>query len=261
MELIRRPSNSSALGSLASAGRSADVSDVQFATRALTYDDIPTEIASSGSALVAFDEKAQSATASPRRTPLAFVARQEPGAFRVGGDVVQRRVALALHGDEVVKSIVERKLTRTDGSSNAYKPAGDWLVARRSTLKAKATKSVGKAPIERASASASSAHPGASSSVDDPYADETSRWPEGAEAIAYLPASVRRSLYARIPMPEDFDGKIVEYVDTKIVEVVVVRSTSANAVAAIAHLAPGSDTWDVTMLTYSNGVTKHEGRA
>lgn len=259
MELIARPATSAALGSLASAGRSADVTSVQFGTKALGYEDIPTQLASSGNAVVAFDaDVAHAQTDTSRPAPLAFVARQEPGAFRVNGTVVQRRRAIAIHPDAVVTSIVERPLEKSDASSNAYKPAGDWLVAARTTLQAQATKSTGTVPVERHDASS---RPASTGTTDDPYADEARKWPEGAEAIAYLPSSVRRSLYSRIPLPTDFDGKVVEYVDTKIIEVVVVRATSANAVCAIAHLAPSSQTWDVTMLTYTNATATREGRA
>ena len=240
MNLVpRNPSGE--LGALASAGRGADVSDLRFDKRELTLDDLPASFARGGALVLASDAPApSSAPSQPAGETFAFVARQEPKLRRRGDQVVQRRIGWGV-GRNLTLSLVHRPVKR-DGA--VYRPSGSWSLAERLTWSGPATRTGGSAKVDTVSSSTTSADGGS-----DLYDDEATRFPEGGDALAYLPASVRRSVYARVVAPTHFDGKIVQF-DDETLHVVVIRANATVAVGLSAKLPKGGDTWDVAMYAY-----------
>lgn len=253
----QRTRTSTSLGAVASAGRSADVAAIDFGTRALDFSDIPPEFPT-GSELVLAGQQHQGPVQAPRSQPLAHITRQAPKPLRLRtGDVVQRRTSRALYPDRIVEAVAERPLTNTPGAST-YRPDGSWHLAQRITheLPAKAKRTKGNVPADPPNPNTLAA------GTPTPTREEL-QFPEGADAIAYLPAQVRRHIYALIPTPTEFDGKVVQYEGDRHYEVVVFRADYRTGIAVTATRPEQSTSWDVTMLTYDleSATTTKEGRA
>lgn len=251
-EVARRTAQASALAHAADPGAGADISTIDFTAKALHFNDLPATFPT-GNALVPAGPNQQTPEPTDTRRPgeelLAHVTRQHPKPFRLqDGTVVQRRTGWAVYPSRIVTVTAERPLTKTD--TGAYRPIGNWNMVRRetATVEGRADRTVGNVPIDPADSTTSDGTP----TQQHPTANtEATRFPEGANALTYLPAPVRRSLYARIPEPTMFDGKAVQYIDNGTYEVAVLRRSGRTAVVAIGELPPASPTWKVTMLTYT----------
>lgn len=246
MELVRR-TTSSALSAGASAGIGADIAALNFSERALHIDDLPADFPT-GKAIAhrpskSEAKKSSSAPVPPVEPSLAHIARQEPKPLRMrDGQVIQRRIGWAVRDGSITKTTVHRPLSK-DGT--AYRPAGDWGLTKRTRWSGVASKSNGVAPVGH-----ENHHAETSGRMADPYEHEKV-FTAGYEAMSYLPTSVRRSLYARVSTPLEYDGKVVQYEDGTI-EVVVIRADEHCAVSAAATLTRGGSTWDVSMMTFGN---------
>ena len=81
-------------------------------------------------------------------------------------------------------------------------------------------------------------------------------FPEGQFALSLLPAQVRSSAIARVPIPTVFDGAVMLVSDAKSgeethKEVNVIRMNDRRAVVIQAKLKPNADEWEVSQATYS----------
>lgn len=248
VELVRRPS-SGALGSLAGAGNGSDVSQLQFSQPALSIDDLPSDFATGRSMVLGSSGGGGGGTGggtqTQRERPTSFVAKTMPKPLRTEQGIVQRRIGWQVHPNKITKDVVDRPLRK---AGNAYTPAGAWALSRRTTWESGAVTSAGNAPVDAVSTSSGSS----ASASADPYASEAVRYPDGAEAMSYLPAAVRRSIYARVPDPLDFDGKIVQYAETRALEVVVIRCGATTSIAVTATLEEDSKHWKTSMTVFTN---------
>lgn len=249
-ELTRRATTSSALATPISAGAGANVDDLTFnGPVALTHRDMPTTFPTGTALTLASDTPTPTNPTAAPDNDIASIARQHPKPYRrADGTVVQRRTSWAALPKKFVTATAERELAPT--GQGAYRPNGPWHLTRRETraLDTHVKKRVGTVPTDPPAATATSTPREAHAA--DPYASETERFPEGANAIAYLPSEVRRSLYARVPNPLDFDGRVAQYQHDNSIEVTVMRRTHTTAVVAIGTRTPTATSWNVTMLTY-----------
>lgn len=264
-------------------GKGTDIGGVSFGGRALTYtDDMPTSFrvgakaqtemvlrkeATTSSALVlARDVIAPKSDRQVKKIEKASIAsgmRQLEKPRRSLGRIIQRRVGWNATPTQIVVTTAERELTKRD--DGRLSPSGEWLIEHRKTFtntQGAALKRVGKvkssAPAPGApnpSPSAATAPPAAHTPAPSASAGAET-FPEGDFALSLLPAQVRSSVIARIPVPLVFDGAVMLVSDGTTgeethKEVNVIRMDDKSAVVVQAKLKPASDEWEVSQATYS----------
>lgn len=254
-ELAPRQAQTSALARPVSAGTGADVNELTFGTTTiLDYTELPATFPT-GTALTLANTTPTPPTPAPAQgrteRAVASIARQHPKPFRLtDGTIVQRRTAWEAHPDRIITSTAERPLT--PNPNGTLSPNGPWSLTRRATqaLPDRAKRTVGTAPSDPTKHPHSTPAATSGGAASDDYAHERERFPEGATALAYLPAQVRRSLYARIPTPTRFDGLIAQRQDDHAIEVHILRATPTTSVVVKATKDANATTWNITMLTY-----------
>lgn len=261
------------------AGPASDITAADFSGKAITYDaDMPTAFrrgaAAAGTALVARRTAAGSAgtglvravkvvapkpvavTEQIARQVIASGARQVEKPRRSGGRVVQRRVGWQATPTMVVVTTAERELrARDDGR---YAPTGPWEVEHRMTFRCAggaAEKRVGKVAFDTPADAVASGQ-GEASAASERGQDDT--FPEGTNALSFLPRSVRVSALARVPQPTVFDGTVLQYADAASgavhhQEVNVIRMDAATAVVILARRDPDATLWEVSQAVYALG--------
>lgn len=260
-------------------GKGTDIGGVSFGGRALTYtDDMPTsfrvgakaqtemvlskESTASASLVLARDVVAPKSDRHLKKIEKASIAsgmRQLEKPRRSLGRVIQRRVGWNATPTQIVVTTAERELTkRPDGR---LAPSGEWLIEHRQTF----TNTLGAALKRVGKVKSSAPAPGAPNTATPPPAAHTptpsasagaETFPEGDFALSLLPAQVRSSVMARIPVPTVFDGAVMLVSDGTTgeethKEVNVIRMDDKSAVVVQAKLKPDTDEWEVSQATYS----------
>lgn len=262
-------------------GQGADINEVTFAGKALTYEaDIPTQFRAGakkqtqahlqkagnhpGNAL-AVQARHTIAPKPPRQiakieqASIASGVRQLDKPRRSLGRIVQRRVGWNATPTQIMVTTAERELAkRPDGRLAA---AGDWLIEHRKTYTntlGAALKRKGTIPATDQAPQPASAAPGNPTAFASPAAagagDEA--FPEGRFALSLLPAQVRSSVISRVRNPTLFDGAVVLVSDAatgeeRHKEVNVIRMDDTKAVVVQATLKPDMGQWEVSQASYS----------
>lgn len=266
----------------AEAGQSTDVDSLEFSSPSLEYRDLPRRFRSGAKASA---EIALSSESEPSRGELVFVDKaktpalirpqddrvvqrnedatiassvfQLPNPRRSGGRVVQRRIGWLATPDRIVVTTVERELRQT--AARQYKPAGDWLIESRKTyreINGKAKKRTGDVredPRHSSSGthSAPDADAQAATGIETQVAAE---FPVAAQALGALPASVRKSVIARVTVPRFYEGGIIQSSDgygrplRNTVQLLRMDSQRTAVVHAVKN--HGKSLWSVTLATY-----------
>lgn len=256
-------------------GQGTDIGGLSFSGRALTYDeDMPTvfrpgaknqalalreaQATPGAEVLLARDARSPMSERDLKKIAKATIAsgvRQLDKPRRSMGRIVQRRIGWKATPTQIMVTTAERELTRRqDGKLT---PAGEWMIEHRQTFTNKggaAEKRVGKIAHTTESAAsqpttATPGGPGTASAVRDTF-------PEGQFALSLLPAQVRSSVIARVPVPSVFDGSVMMISDAATgaeshKEVNVIRMDAARAVVVQARLTPRTGQWDVSQATYT----------
>lgn len=287
-DVARRREGSGSLakaGPMPDPGHGSDITGVSFTARAITYDDgIPTTFRTgaraAGTALVPAKRSGNgpgsalvkaSTVIAPRSTQdveriakqvIASGARQLDGARRSGDRLVQRRVGWQATPTLIVVTTAERELNPREDRRLA--PSGPWQVEHRLTYPCTtgaATKRVGTVPFDSTpdpeTATSGAQRPAAAFSAPSGHSD-TEKFPEGAQALSFLPSSVRASILARVPAPTVFDGTVLQFTEAasgKVVrqEVNVIRMDAATAVVVQARRDPAATAWEVSQAVYALG--------
>lgn len=257
-------------------GKGTDIGGVSFGGRALTYEeDMPTKFRSGAKAqtdLVLRKQSNQSTTdlvlardvVAPKsdrqikkieKASIASGTRQLEKPRRSMGRIVQRRVGWNATPTQIMVTTAERELTKRDDGK--LSPTGDWLIEHRKTFTnttGAAEKRVGKVKVSAPAPDA----PGGTQTPSAPTATAPGEdsFPEGQFALSLLPAQVRSSAIARVPIPTVFDGAVMLVSDAKSgeethKEVNVIRMNDRRAVVIQAKLKPNADEWEVSQATYS----------
>lgn len=257
-------------------GKGTDIGGVSFGGRALTYEeDMPTKFRSGAKAqtdLVLRKQSKQSTTdlvlardvVAPKsdrqikkieKASIASGTRQLEKPRRSMGRIVQRRVGWNATPTQIMVTTAERELTKRDDGK--LSPTGDWLIEHRKTFTnttGAAEKRVGKVKVSAPAPDA----PGGTQTPSAPTATAPGEdsFPEGQFALSLLPAQVRSSAIARVPIPTVFDGAVMLVSDAKSgeethKEVNVIRMNDRRAVVIQAKLKPNADEWEVSQATYS----------
>lgn len=257
-------------------GKGTDIGGVSFGGRALTYEeDMPTKFRSGAKAqtdLVLRKQSKQSTTdlvlardvVAPKsdrqikkieKASIASGTRQLEKPRRSMGRIVQRRVGWNATPTQIMVTTAERELTKRDDGK--LSPTGDWLIEHRKTFTnttGAAEKRVGKVKVSAPAPDA----PGGTQTPSAPTvtAPGEDSFPEGQFALSLLPAQVRSSAIARVPIPTVFDGAVMLVSDAKSgeethKEVNVIRMNDRRAVVIQAKLKPNADEWEVSQATYS----------
>ena len=257
-------------------GKGTDIGGVSFGGRALTYEeDMPTKFRSGAKAqtdLVLRKRSKQSTTdlvlardvVAPKsdrqikkieKASIASGTRQLEKPRRSIGRIVQRRVGWNATPTQIMVTTAERELTKRDDGK--LSPTGDWLIEHRKTFTnttGAAEKRVGKVKVSAPAPDA----PGGTQTPSAPTATAPGEdsFPEGQFALSLLPAQVRSSAIARVPIPTVFDGAVMLVSDAKSgeethKEVNVIRMNDRRAVVIQAKLKPNADEWEVSQATYS----------
>lgn len=257
-------------------GKGTDIGGVSFGGRALTYEeDMPTKFRSGAKAqtdLVLRKRSKQSTTdlvlardvVAPKsdrqikkieKASIASGTRQLEKPRRSMGRIVQRRVGWNATPTQIMVTTAERELTKRDDGK--LSPTGDWLIEHRKTFTnttGAAEKRVGKVKVSAPAPDA----PGGTQTPSAPTATAPGEdsFPEGQFALSLLPAQVRSSAIARVPIPTVFDGAVMLVSDAKSgeethKEVNVIRMNDRRAVVIQAKLKPNADEWEVSQATYS----------
>lgn len=257
-------------------GKGTDIGGVSFGGRALTYEeDMPTKFRSGAKAqtdLVLRKQSKQSTTdlvlardvVAPKsdrqikkieKASIASGTRQLEKPRRSMGRIVQRRVGWNATPTQIMVTTAERELTKRDDGK--LSPTGDWLIEHRKTFTntaGAAEKRVGKVKVSAPAPDA----PGGTQAPSAPTATAPGEdsFPEGQFALSLLPAQVRSSAIARVPIPTVFDGAVMLVSDAKSgeethKEVNVIRMNDRRAVVIQAKLKPNADEWEVSQATYS----------
>jgi hypothetical protein len=191
---------------------------------------------------------------------IASGVRQLAKPRRSNGRVVLRRIGWRATPDAVVITTAEQELQPR--GEKRYAPSGPWQIEQRETYRnrsGKAEKRVGAVPVDDPpNAASSTGHEAPPGPGDGIQAEVANRFPEGAEALSFLPRAVRASVIGLIPTPTLFDGTVLEFSDTgsgqlSHHEVNVLRMTRSAAVVVRAKRLPGADTWDVSQAAYTFG--------
>ncbi|GAA3674369.1 hypothetical protein FB459_1886 [Yimella lutea] len=272
-ELGRPTATGRGLGAATNLGSSRDTSEATFTTTALVFDDMPQDFAvartaSSSTALVlrggaspdrstalvrAGDVVPSGSVPVPsKREIIADGVHQYTKPRRRGSDVVQRRVGWLATPSLIQVITVERPL-RQDGK--AYRPAGDWELARRVTYDCASGTAQRRKGVVTSDAVRSSASEPSGASNGSPV-DEAAELAESA--LQFVPASVRRTVVSSVPAPLFTSGNIYRYKNGKHT-VEVVRMDAARAVVLNAVLDAGASQWSVEQATYDLGPTRVEG--
>ena len=262
-------------------GVGADLAEVSFDRPALLHDnDIPTAFRSGaatssslaraeltgpdgasrpGGELVRAERRvpprSEAAVAQLARESLASGVRQLAKPRKRGDRVVLRRIGWRATPDAVVITTAEQELT--ERAAKRYAPSGPWQIEHRVTYRhrdGRAEKRVGQVPMDRATEDAG-VQP-AEAPTEGVQAQVSRQFPEGAEALSFLPKAVRASVIARVPLPTLFDGGLIAYCDSDTGaisrrEVNVLRMTEETAVVVHAELPDGSTSWQVSQATYA----------
>lgn len=261
-------------------GKGTDIGQVSFGSRALTYDeDMPTKFRAGAKAQTELalrdntrDKPSQTGTDLLRakdiippksdrqvrkieKTSIASGMRQLEKPRRSMGRIVQRRIGWNATPTKIMVTTAERELTRRD--DGRLSPTGEWLIEHRKTF----TNASGAAEKRTGKVKTSAPAPGA---PQDSGATQTTTtqppggdaFPEGQFALSLLPAQVRSSVLARVPVPTIFDGSVMMVSDSgtgeeQHKEVNVIRMDDKRAVVIQAKLKPNTDEWDVAQATYT----------
>lgn len=257
-------------------GKGTDIGGVSFGGRALTYEeDMPTKFRSGAKAqtdLVLRKQSKQSTTdlvlardvVAPKsdrqikkieKASIASGTRQLEKPRRSMGRIVQRRVGWNATPTQIMVTTAERELTKRDDGK--LSPSGEWLIEHRKTF----TNTAGAAEKRVGKVKVSAPAPGAPGGTQAPSAPTATApgedsFPEGQFALSLLPAQVRSSAIARVPIPTVFDGAVMLVSDAKSgeethKEVNVIRMNDRRAVVIQAKLKPNADEWEVSQATYS----------
>lgn len=257
-------------------GKGTDIGGVSFGGRALTYEeDMPTKFRSGAKAqtdLVLRKQSKQSTTdlvlardvVAPKsdrqikkieKASIASGTRQLEKPRRSMGRIVQRRVGWNATPTQIMVTTAERELTKRDDGK--LSPSGEWLIEHRKTF----TNTAGAAEKRVGKVKVSAPAPGAPDGTQAPSAPTATApgedsFPEGQFALSLLPAQVRSSAIARVPIPTVFDGAVMLVSDAKSgeethKEVNVIRMNDRRAVVIQAKLKPNADEWEVSQATYS----------
>lgn len=239
------------------AGPGASLSQATWGKDALTLDDIPTSFRNananagagsgggSGSDLV-LASQARPAPAPVPDKPFAYGIRQLDKPRRSGDRIVQRRIAWSATPESVTTTVIERDLARRPDGKLA--PSGQWLIETQDVhrdCRGKAALRTGVLADDPVSGSGGAVPATPAAPVDDRHS--------GAEAMPYLPRSVRVHLLRTVPEPDVFEGEVVRYVHDGHIELRLLRMDSTKAVVIHGTRAEGETSWAVKQADYDLG--------
>lgn len=260
-------------------GGDSDITQAQFTAKGLTYGhDMPTTFRTgvSTSTEVTIRRRGELSTARVRpprsaaesakdaKDAIASGVRQLDKPRRNNQRIVQRRIGWQATPSLIVVSVAERELEQSEPGK--YRPTSSgWLMEHRSTYRntdGRASKRVGKVPFETAGTDADTANSG---ETEPNLTQQKVRqaFPEGADALSYLPPAVRASVIGRVPAPTVFDGVVVQFSDphtgaARRLQVDVLRMSSTTAVVVKATASPGGREWEVSQAVYSLDIPEVE---
>lgn len=291
---IRKPGDGKGLavgGPGVDPGTGHDIRQADFSGKAFTFDDIPKGFrtvakpaGAPGTGLVLAEKKprggelvpmdgqvAEPGTVKPlnEREVFASGAKQLSKPRKVRGEVVRRMIGWQAASDRIVVTVADQTLRkREDGK---FTPAGEYGIENRTTYPGQAQGRTGKVPVDsyetqQATAAANAA--AAAAGKPNPEAANPD-FEMGIVALQHLPAPVRSSVLARVPMPLLFDGAVIQYnfPDGSLshLQVDLIRMDHKTAIAVQAKLevlSRGSkefkDHWEVRQSVYQLGVAKVE---
>lgn len=260
-------------------GADSSVHDATFTTRALSFEeDMPSAFRPRTSTSTAITVKDKAAGAlvpadqvRPPRTEqetrriaketIASGVRQLDKPRRNGERIVQRRIGWQATPSLIVLATVERDLAPA-GDGRRMKPSGAWQIEQRTTYPCttgKAEKRSGQVPLDPPAttdqADTESAQPGAQEAVRQQF-------PEGSDALSYLPRAVRATVVNFVPTPTAFDGSVLRCStnDGTLLhhEVNLLRMSAHRAVVVQAKLLANAQQWEVTQASYDLGTPQVE---
>lgn len=190
------------------------------------------------------------------RKTIASGVRQLDKLRRAGGRVVKRRIGWKATPELVQVTTAEREYqARPDG---VYAPVGEWLIENRQTYRdrgGKATKRRGTVGGQGGESAAGGSQGGPGNRAAEEMEQKVgATFPEGSAALSLLPAEVRGSVIARVPVPAQFDGVILQQLNhagaPTHYEVHLMRMDKTHAVVVQGTQKIGGQQWDVTQAVY-----------
>lgn len=258
-------------------GGDSDITQAQFTAKGLIYDtDMPTRfrVGASNSTEVTIRRRGALTTAQVRppraaaesaritKDTIASGVRQLDKPRRNNQRVLQRRIGWQATPSLIVVSVAERELEQTEPGK--YRPvSAEWLMEHRSTYRnkdGKAQKRVGTVPFD---STTSTTETPSTDSQEQAQQSVREQFPEGADALSYLPRAVRASVISRVPSPTVFDGTVMQFSDPQTgqiqrLQVDVLRMSSTTATVVQATVAPGGQAWEVSQAVYALDVPEVE---
>lgn len=170
---------------------------------------------------------------------------------RRGAAYYRRRVAWSARRDHVVVATCEQPVApQPDGRFRATGAYRTVSLDVHQAITPCGTRR-GEVPVDGAGRP-SSADPRSAqaSSSDDAYSREGKGFRQAHEAVALLPAAVRRSIFARATPPTVFAAQGLRRMGPGTVTVSALRLRDDEAIAVIGSLQSGAATWQVEQRTY-----------
>lgn len=181
-------------------------------------------------------------------TVIAQMLRQDARPRRAGDTYHRRRFGWrAQRGGIVLVRITQELRPRPDGR---FEPAGPWGAPELKVLRAVGDprRRVGDVPVDLRS------YPHQTSTTSTTSTNgPRDRFSDAAQQVAYLPRSVRESLFRAVLDPSEFEAEALEYTrsdGSKYHSITALRYRAPHAVVVAAARQQGAPTWQVEQVTY-----------